>query len=82
MVNIGGCESGFVHYLPTGGVIKGRVTPADTGVMQINMDAHGKEVERLGLDMTDLYENLVYARILYEREGVTPWVCRNMVAKI
>jgi len=80
MVNIAGCESGFVHYKSDGGVIRGRVTPADTGVMQINLDFHGKETKRLGLDMEDPYDNVTYARILYEKEGVTPWVCRNHVA--
>ncbi len=80
MYAIANCESGFTHYKSTGGVLRGHVTPADTGVMQINLDAHGKEVARLDLDMEDLYDNVAYARILYENEGVRPWVCRNMVA--
>ena len=82
MVNIASCESGYTHYKEGGGVIRGRVTPADTGVMQINLDYHGEEAERLGLDMEDRYDNVTYARILYENEGVTPWVCKSHVAKI
>ena len=82
MVNIGGCESNYIQYKIGGGVLRGRVTPADTGTMQINLDAHGKEVARLDLDMETLYDNVTYARILYENEGVRPWVCKNMVASI
>ncbi len=80
MLSVAACESGFVQYLPHGGVLRGHVTPADTGTMQINLDYHGDEVERLGLDMTDLYDNVTYARILYEDQGAQPWVCSRMVA--
>lgn len=69
------CESQFIHYHKDGSVLQGRVTPADTGVTQINTDIHGERLKKLGLDASDLTDNLKYARILYEESGVTPWVC-------
>lgn len=81
MLSVAECESGLTHYKDGGGVIRGNVTPSDTGVMQISLDHHQKEVDRLGLDMEDLYDNLTYARILYEQEGSKPWVCSRLVAQ-
>ena len=81
MYSVARCESNFVHYKSGGGVLRGRVTPADTGVMQINLTAHGDTVERLGLDMENLYDNLAYARMLFDREGIRPWVCRNHITQ-
>lgn len=74
------CESNFIHYTSDGNVLRGRVTPADSGVMQINKGYHEEEAIKLGLNLDDLYDNLAYARHLYDAEGVTPWVCNNMVA--
>lgn len=80
MVAIIGCESNFTHYTQDGGVLRGRVTPRDSGVAQINRDYHEDEAERNGLDLDDIYDNLTYARRLYDAQGVTPWVCKNQVA--
>jgi hypothetical protein len=41
--------------------------------MQINTRYHGETAEKLGLDLTDLYDNMAYARDLYERQGTQPW---------
>ncbi len=73
MIQIARCESTFRHTLSDGTVLKGRVDPADTGVMQINLRYHGLQAEKLGLDLTDLYGNMAYARDLYERQGTQPW---------
>ena len=73
MIQIARCESTFRHTLADGTVLKGRVDPADTGVMQINLRYHGKKAEELGLDLKDLYDNMAYARDLYERQGTQPW---------
>jgi hypothetical protein len=76
MVAIIGCESGFVHYKPDGSVLRGRVDNRDSGVSQINTYYHPD------VNVDDFWENLSYARRLYDAEGTTPWVCRNHVAKI
>jgi hypothetical protein len=73
MIQIARCESTFRHTLSDGTVLQGKVDPADTGVMQINARYHGIEAEKLGLDLTDLYDNMAYARDLYERQGTRPW---------
>ena len=73
MIQIARCESTFRHTLSDGTVLKGKVDPADTGVMQINTRYHGEKARELGLDLTDVYDNMAYARDLYERQGTKPW---------
>jgi len=73
MIQIARCESTFRHTLADGSVLRGYVDNADTGVMQINTRYHGKTAIELGLDLTDLYDNMAYARNLYERQGTRPW---------
>ncbi len=73
MIQIARCESTFRHELPDGSVLRGKVDPADTGVMQINTRYHGETAEKLGLDLMNLEDNLEYARNLYERQGTQPW---------
>ncbi len=73
MIQIARCESHFRHTLEDGTVLKGRVDPADTGVMQINLRYHGVAAEKLDLDLHDLHDNLAYARSLYEQQGTQPW---------
>jgi hypothetical protein len=73
MIQIARCESTFRHTLDDGTVLKGKVDPADTGVMQINKRYHQETAEKLGLDLEDLDDNMAYARDLYERQGTQPW---------
>lgn len=73
MIQIARCESAFRHTLSDGTVLRGRIDPADTGVMQINSRYHSAEARALGLDITDIYGNMEYARDLYEKKGTQPW---------
>lgn len=73
MIQIARCESTFRHTLADGTVLRGRVDAADTGVMQINLRYHEETAVKLGLDLTDIYDNMAYARNLYERQGTGPW---------
>lgn len=73
MIQIARCESAFRHTLPDGSILQGRVDPADTGVMQINMRYHGERAKALGLDLKDMQDNMEYARDLYLRQGTVPW---------
>ena len=73
MIQVARCESTFRHTLSDGSVLKGRVDPADTGVMQINKRYHQKTAENLGLNLDDIYDNMAYARHLYEKKGTKPW---------
>jgi hypothetical protein len=73
MIQIARCESTFRHTLADGTVLRGKVDPADTGVMQINARYHGEKARELGLDLTDMHDNMEYARDLYLRQGTKPW---------
>ena len=73
LIQVARCESTFRHTLSDGSVLKGKVDPADTGVMQINKRYHLKAAEKMGLNLDDLYDNMEYARHLYEKQGTQPW---------
>lgn len=73
MIQVARCESTFRHILSDGTVLRGMVDPADVGVMQINERYHGVRAKEMGLDLTDIYDNMTYARDLYERQGTQPW---------
>ena len=73
MAEVARCESTFTHYLDDGSVLRGRVDNRDTGVMQINTYYHQDAADRLGLDLEDFEENMAFARILYDEQGVQPW---------
>ncbi len=73
MIEIARCESTFRHTLADGSVLRGYVDNADTGVMQINLRYHQQTAKRLGLDLENIYDNMAYARYLYERQGTQPW---------
>ena len=73
MIQVARCESGFRHTLEDGTVLKGKVDPRDTGVMQINSFYHSKAAKELGYDLSDLSDNMAYARHLYKMKGTAPW---------
>jgi len=73
MIQVARCESTFQHTLADGSVLRGNVDNRDTGVMQINTFYHGDTAEQLGLNLENLYDNMEYARDLYERKGTQPW---------
>ena len=73
MIQVARCESTFRHTLADGSVLQGVVDNDDTGVMQINKRYHLKTATKLGLDIEDIYDNLAYARYLYEKQGTQPW---------
>ena len=73
MAEIARCESGFRHTLSDGSVLRGRVDSADTGVMQINKRYHQATANAMGLNLENIYDNMAYARHLYETQGLRPW---------
>lgn len=76
MLEVARLESGYVHYTKHG-VLKGRVTPADTGLMQINCEIWCDDAERLGLDIWNIVDNVKMARYIYDTRGITSWVAFN-----
>ena len=73
MISVARCESGFRHNLQNGSVLTGRVDSADTGVMQINKRYHSSAAAAMDLNLDDIYDNMAYARHLYETQGIQPW---------
>lgn len=73
MIQVARCESTFRHTLADGTVLRGRIDSRDTGVMQINTGYHGVTAAELGLDLKNIYDNMAYARDLYEKQGTQPW---------
>ncbi len=68
-------ESGLTHIDPATGkprVYKNKNDTVDTGICQIN-SVHDEELKRLKLDKNKLRDNLVFALILYNRDGLRPW---------
>jgi hypothetical protein len=73
MIEVARCESTFRHDLADGSVLQGFVDSDDTGVMQINKRYHLSDAVAMELNLDDLYDNMAFARNLYERQGVQPW---------
>ena len=73
MIEIARCESTFRHELADGTILQGRVDPADTGVMQINKRYHLGTASAMNLNLENIYDNMAYARHLYETQGTQPW---------
>lgn len=73
MIQVARCESTFRHTLEDGSVLTGRVDSADTGVMQINKRYHLDSAQKMGLNLDNIYDNMAYARHLYEKQGTQPW---------
>lgn len=73
MIEVARCESTFRHELADGSILQGRVDPDDTGVMQINKRYHEATAISMNLNVEDIYDNMAYARHLYDTQGVQPW---------
>lgn len=74
LADIAWCESRMRHLGKDGEILRGTVDPDDIGVMQINTRYHEKKAEELGLDIYSLNGNLAYAKYIYDRQGVRPWL--------
>ncbi len=73
MIEIARCESTMKHFGKDGKVIRGRVTPDDIGVMQINQYYHGDSAKRMGIDIYTVEGNVEFAKYLYGKYGSSPW---------
>jgi hypothetical protein len=73
MAKVAKCESRYRQY-KNGEVLQGEQNSLDRGVMQINLHYHGKTAEEMGLDVHNIDDNVAYARYLYEKQGVKPWM--------
>ncbi len=67
------CESKFKQFNDDGSILRGKLTPADVGVMQVNEYYHADKAEKMGYDLHTVDGNLAYAKYLYSRQGTAPW---------
>lgn len=77
MVDIARCESRFRQTDRNGNLLRGELTPADVGVMQINEKYHLETSRELGFNIHTLEGNMAYARYLYEKQGARPWLASS-----
>ncbi len=73
MAKIAFCESGLKQFNDDGSIMRGWMTPADVGVMQINEGYHGERAKALGINIYTIEGNLKYAGLLYNEQGTQPW---------
>jgi hypothetical protein len=73
LAKIAWCESRLKHFNEDGSILRGKLTPKDVGMMQINEYYHKKTAKILGINIYSLEGNMAYAKWLYKREGTTPW---------
>lgn len=66
MVVVAKCESGFYPQADR------ENRNVDVGLFQINQ-VHLDRLNDLGLDRRNLQDNLTYARMLYDEQGLGPW---------
>jgi len=74
LATVAWCESRYRQFTPEGDIFRGEINRADVGVMQINEYYHLKTAKKLELNIHSLEGNLAYAKYLYEKQGVAPWV--------
>jgi len=78
MVSVAKGESGLKQWHKDGRVVRGVITPEDTGLFQINTSYWGREAKRLGLDYENsIVDNVKMARHIYDTQGITAWVYYN-----
>lgn len=78
MVAVVKCESNFRQFDSDGTVLLS--STLDVGLFQINLKAHLKQSQKMGLDIINSMEdNYTYAKHLYDEQGETPWVCSRLI---
>lgn len=78
MVAVVKCESNFRQFESDGTVV---LSPTmDVGLFQINLKAHLKQSQKMGLDIINsLEDNYTYAKHLFDQQGEAPWVCSRLI---
>jgi len=74
LVDIARCESQFRQVDAKGNILRGKINKGDLGIMQINEYYHADKALELGFDLKTVDGNLAYAKYLYNKEGVQPWI--------
>lgn len=72
MIEVARCESEFRQFDKLGKPLKSELGTDDLGIFQINV-IHKEEMDRLGLKREKLDDNIKFARMLYNRNGLKDW---------
>lgn len=72
MVEVARCESGWRQFKEDGSVLMSHYGTDDAGVFQINK-VHLPELKLLNLDRNKTLDNIAFARVLYDRNGLRDW---------
>ena len=74
MIEVARCESHLKQFERDGlTVLRGKITPEDVGVFQINEYFHLSSSKQMKLDIHTLEGNIAYAKYLYKTQGTQPW---------
>lgn len=73
MVQVAQCESGLTQFDAPNHVLRGRITPADIGLFQVNAEYHADQAKKLGINLYSLDGNIQYAKYLYNKNGLRDW---------
>ena len=68
------CESTLRQFKADGTILRGIVNPDDIGIFQINSYYHEEDYLRFGFDVFTPRGNVEYAKYIYDRSGLAPWV--------
>jgi hypothetical protein len=74
LARIAWCESTDRQFNKDGSILRGTVDKDDVGVMQINTRYHEEKALAMDMDLYTLHGNLGYAKYLYAKEGLKPWL--------
>ncbi len=74
LIDVARCESRFRQYDETGAPLRGKEVEQDIGIMQINEKYHLSQSQKLNLDIYHVDGNLAYAKWLYDKQGLQPWM--------
>ncbi len=67
------CESEIRQFNNDGSLLRGRTTPRDVGIFQINEGYHLEKSRQLGFDIYTTEGNIAYAMWLMKEEGTKHW---------
>lgn len=71
MIAIATCESGLRQFYDDGSLV---VSPTgDVGIMQLNLKTWKGKADEFGMDLTKLDDNLLFARYVYNVQGLKAW---------
>lgn len=73
LMRVAYCESRYRQFDTNTLPLKGEIDKNDTGFMQVNKKYHLEEAQELGYDLDTAYGNIMFAKWLYNKQGIQPW---------